>query len=131
MKASRLTPNLFVHNVESSMKFYETVLGFRRDKTVPEQAPYIFGSVTSGPVELFFNDLKTVAAEYPEFANIKIGGALTLYLEVEGIEQALEAVKKSGARINMQLTTQFYGMREFGFVDPEGWMVTVAERVKE
>ena len=31
----------------------------------------------------------------------------------------------------MPLTTQFYGMREFGFVDPEGWMVTVAERVKK
>ena len=120
MKASRLTPNLFVHNVESSMKFYETVLGFRRDKTVPEQAPYIFGSVINGPVEIFFNDLKTVAAEYPEFANIKI----------EGIAQAVEAVKKGGAKINMQLKTQCYGMREFGFVDPEGWMVTVAERVK-
>jgi uncharacterized glyoxalase superfamily protein PhnB len=31
----------------------------------------------------------------------------------------------------MSLKTQFYGMREFAFEDPEGWVVTIAERVKQ
>jgi uncharacterized glyoxalase superfamily protein PhnB len=30
----------------------------------------------------------------------------------------------------MPLKTQFYGMREFAFQDPEGWLVTLAERTK-
>ena len=42
----------------------------------------------------------------------------------------LRAVEKAGARIVMPLKTQFYGMREFAFVDPQGWTVTMAERVK-
>lgn len=131
MKYRKLTPNLFVRDVEGSMKFYQSVLGFQRGMTVPDKPPYVFASVTNGTVEIFFNDLKAVAAEYPEFSNAKIGGTLTLYIEVEGIEQVLKAVEKSGARINMPLKTQFYGMREFGFVDPEGWMITVAEPVKK
>jgi uncharacterized glyoxalase superfamily protein PhnB len=130
MKFNKLTPNLFVHDVEASMKFYESVLGFQKSMTVPEKPPYIFGAVTKGNVEIFFNDLKAVAEENPQVANAKIGGTLTLYIEVEAIEEVLQAVEKSGARISMPLKTQFYGMREFGFVDPEGWMVTIAERVK-
>lgn len=131
MKFSKLTPNLFVRDVEASMKFYQTVLGFQKTMTVPEEAPYVFGAVTSGNVEIFFNDVKAVAKDNPALATDKIGGSMTMYIEVNGIEEVLKAVEKGGARINMPLTTQFYGMREFGFVDPEGWMVTVAERVKQ
>jgi len=50
-------------------------------------------------------------------------------MEVEGIEEILKAVEKSGVKIVMPLKTQFYGMREFAFEDPEGWVVTIAERL--
>ena len=131
MKYTKLTPNLFVHDVAASMKFYQDVLGFQKGMTVPDKVPYVFGSVTSGNVEIFFNDLKAVAEENASMAGAKIGGTLTLYIEVEGIENVLKAVEKSGAKINMPLKTQFYGMREFGLIDPDGWMITIAERVKQ
>jgi uncharacterized glyoxalase superfamily protein PhnB len=130
MKYQKLTPNLVVNDVEASLNFYETVLGFERGMTVPEQAPFVFGSVTSGAVEIFFNDKKAVGEDYPPLAAGKIGGTLTLFLEVEGIEDVLSRVEKSKARVVMPLKTQFYGMREFAFEDPEGWIVTMAERVK-
>jgi uncharacterized glyoxalase superfamily protein PhnB len=57
-------------------------------------------------------------------------GTMTLFLESEGIEEILRAVEKSEARIVMPLKTQFYGIREFAFLDPQGWTVTMAERVK-
>ena len=131
MKFTKLTPNLFVHDVAASMKFYQDVLGFQKGMTVPDQAPYVFGSVTSGNIEIFFNDVKAVAAEDPAIGGAKIGGTMTMYIEVEGIENVVKAVEKSGVKINMPLKTQFYGMREFGFIDPEGWMVTIAEREKK
>jgi uncharacterized glyoxalase superfamily protein PhnB len=31
----------------------------------------------------------------------------------------------------MPLKDQFYGMREFAFEDPEGWVLTIAERIKK
>jgi uncharacterized glyoxalase superfamily protein PhnB len=131
MKFQKLTPNLVVRDVAASMEFYHSVLGFQPAITVPDQAPYVFGSVTNGGVEIFFNDQKAVAEEYPALGAKPIGGSLTLFIEVEGIEEILAAVKKSGARITMSLKEQFYGMREFAFEDPEGWIVTIAERIKK
>jgi uncharacterized glyoxalase superfamily protein PhnB len=110
------------------LKFY-SVLGFQRAITVLEQPPFVFGSVTNGKVEIFFNDQKAVAPEYPPLGNRQIGGALTLFIEVEGIQEVLAAVQKSKAKIVMPLKDHFYGMREFAFEDPEGWIVTIAERV--
>jgi uncharacterized glyoxalase superfamily protein PhnB len=130
MNFKKLTPNLVVRNVEASMNFYKSVLGFQPAFTVPDQPPYVFGAVTNGAVEIFFNDQKAVAAEYPTLGAKPIGGSLTLFIEVEGIEEILAAVQKSGAKITMPLKEQFYGMREFAFEDPEGWIVTIAERMK-
>ena len=130
MKFRKLTPNLVVRDVAASMEFYRSVLGFQSAITVPEQAPYVFGSVTSGNVEIFFNDQKAVAEDYPELGSKPIGGSLTLFIEVEGIEEVLARIQKSPAKITMPLKDQFYGMREFAFEDPEGWEVTVAERIK-
>ena len=128
MKFNKLTPNLIVRDVAASMEFYKSVLGFQAAITVPEQAPYVFGSVANGNVELFFNEEKAVAEDYPPLGAKPIGGALTLFIEVEGIEEILGKVQSSKAKIIMPLKTQFYGMREFAFEDPEGWLVTIAER---
>jgi uncharacterized glyoxalase superfamily protein PhnB len=130
MKYQKLTPNLVVNDVEASLNFYQAVLGFERGMTVPEQPPFVFGSVTSGSVEIFFNNKKAVGEDYPPLAAGPIGGTLTQFVEVEGIEELLGRIQKSGAKIVMPLRTQFYGMREFAFEDPEGWILTIAERVK-
>jgi uncharacterized glyoxalase superfamily protein PhnB len=130
MQFQKLTPNLVVRDVAASMEFYRSALGFQPAITVPEQPPFVFGSVISGSVEIFFNDHKAVAEDYPALAIRPIGGSLTLFMEVEGIEQVLAAVQKSGAKITMPLKEQFYGMREFAFEDPEGWVLTIAERIK-
>jgi uncharacterized glyoxalase superfamily protein PhnB len=123
MKFQKLTPNLVVRDVAASMEFYRSVLGFQLAMHVPDDPPYVFGSVTAGGVEIFFNDQKAVAEDYPALGSRPIGGSLTLFTEVEGIEEVLAAVQKSGARITMPLKEQFYGMREFAFEDPEGWVI--------
>jgi len=134
MKFKKLTPNLVVANVEASMKFYQTVFGFQTGFAVPDKPPYVFGSVVSGSgseggVEIFFNEKNAVEAEYPALVARPIGGTLTLYIEVEGMEEILTAVKRSEAKITMPLKEQFYGMREFAFEAPEDWVVTIAERL--
>ena len=130
MKYTKLTPNLVVRDIQAAIDFYTTVLGFKQAITVPDAPPYVFASVTAGDIEIFFNDQKAVAQDYPPLAKDPLGGTMTLFLECEGIEEVLRAVEKSGARIVMPLKTQFYGMREFAFMDPQGWTVTMAERVK-
>ena len=64
-RVRKLTPNLIVANVERSIAFYRDVLGFTVQTTVPETAPFVFGIVESGAVEIFFNAAEAAYAEYP------------------------------------------------------------------
>ena len=124
----KLTPNLLVANVERSLAFYVDTLGFERGMTVPEESPYVFASVTGGAVEIFLNDAAAAVKEYPAFGGRPLGATGTMYIEVEGVD-ALHDRLKAIAKIVMPLATQFYGMREFAVEDPDGYVITFAERV--
>jgi lactoylglutathione lyase len=126
----KLTPNLIVSSVEQSLAFYEGVLGFERGMTVPDASPFVFAAVTSGPVEIFFNDRSTVAKESPQFAGKTFGGGNTMFIEIEGVDAFYETINAS-AKIVMPIATQWYGMREFAIEDPDGYVITFAERVSE
>jgi lactoylglutathione lyase len=128
MQIRKLTPNLVVRNVEASLSFYSEILGLEKAISVPEQSPYIFASVSNGAVEVFFNDQKTVAAEYPKLA-ATIGGSLTLYMEVDNLQSVFDRVQKAGAKISMPITDQFYGMKEFAFEDNDGYTITIAQKM--
>ncbi len=89
----KLTPNLLVANVERSLAFYVDTLGFARGMTVPDASPFVFASVTSGAVEIFFNDAATAVKEYPAFAGQPIGATGTMYIEVEGVDALHDRLK--------------------------------------
>ncbi len=124
---TKLTPNLIVSNVEQSMAFYRDVLGFTIVTTVPDAPPYVFAIATSGPTEVFFNAPEAAYAEYPAFKQMPIGGTLTLFFEVTEIETAYAALA-SKVRMVMPLEKKWYGMTEFAFLDPDGYMITYAQR---
>jgi uncharacterized glyoxalase superfamily protein PhnB len=123
----KLTPNLLVANVERSLAFYVNTLGFARGMTVPDAPPFVFASVTGGTVEIFFNDAAAAVKEYPAFAGQPIGATGTLYIEVEGVD-ALHERLEPVVTITMPIVTQFYGVREFAITDPDGYVITFAER---
>jgi lactoylglutathione lyase len=125
----KLTPNLIVSNVESSLAFYEGVLGFTRGMTVPDNSPYVFASVTGGPVEIFFNDEAAVARESQQLAGKGRGGGNTMFIEIEDIDSYHEQIRNR-VRIVLPLVTQWYGMREFAIEDPDGYVITFAQPVK-
>lgn len=125
---NKITPNLLVASVERSLAFYERLLGFARGLTVPEQSPFVFASVVSGAVEIFFNDAATAVKEYPAFGGKPIGATATLFVEMDGVD-ALHDRLKGSVPIVMPLVTQFYGLREFAIQDPDGYVITFAERV--
>jgi lactoylglutathione lyase len=125
---TKLTPNLLVASVDRSLAFYVDILGFARGMTVPDQSPFAFAAVTGGPVEIFFNDAAGAVKEYPGFAGKPIGATGTLFIEVEGVN-ALHDRLKTSVKVVMPIETKFYGMREFAIEDPDGYVITFAERV--
>jgi uncharacterized glyoxalase superfamily protein PhnB len=124
----KLTPNLLVANVERSLAFYTDVLGFARGMTVPEQSPFVFASVVSGTVEIFLNDRDAGIKEYPGFAGVALGATATMFIETDGVDALFDGLKARVA-ITMPLVTQWYGLKEFAIADPDGYVITFAERV--
>lgn len=122
----KLTPNLVVADVERSVAFYRDVLGFTVQATVPDAAPYVFASVQCGPVEIFLNAPEAAGAEYPAFKDRPIGGTLTLFVEVTGIQEAYDSLK-TRVTVVMPLEKKWYGTTEFAFADPDGYLMTFAE----
>jgi lactoylglutathione lyase len=123
----KLTPNLIVSNVERSLSFYRDILGFTVENTVPDSGPLVFASVQAGPVEIFLNAPEPAIAEYPAFKDRPIGGTLTLFVQVARIADVYESLKNR-VKVVMPLEKKWYGVTEFAFEDPDGYLITFAER---
>ena len=123
---SKLTPNLIVADVQRSIDFYRDVLEFTVSQTVPEQGPFVFAIVQRGGVEVFLNAPEPARAEYPALAEREIGGTLTLFIHVKGVHAAHEQLKNR-VPVVMPLEKKWYGVTEFAFTDPDGYVITFAE----
>ena len=124
---TKLTPNLIVADVSRSIAFYRDVLGFTLQATVPDAAPFVFAIVQSGGVEIFLNAPEPAVAEYPAFKGRPIGGTLTLFIQVDDVRAAHEALNNQ-VEIVMPLEKKWYGVTEFAFVDPNGYVITFAQQ---
>jgi lactoylglutathione lyase len=123
-----VTPNLIVQDVERSTAFYRDVLGFVVKQTVPETAPFVFVWLERDGVPVFLNDRHAADHDYPQASRLPAGGTATMFFGVTEVD-ALHASVASRATVIMPLKTQFYGMREFAIEDPDGHILTFAERV--
>ena len=132
MKFNKITPNLMVADMEKSLKFYRDVLGFTVSQTVPEKPPFIFAWMKRGDAELFLNQHMPPQPGQPDlYKGSKIGGTLSMYMPLEGIEDLHKTVGSSGVKIAVPLHKEFYGMKEFAVHDPDGYVIIFAEPVKK
>jgi len=127
---NKIIPNLIASNVERSLVFYRDVLGFSVTATVPESAPFVFAFITRGDITVFLNAPEAAIEEYPAFKDRPIGGTLTLFFEVAGVRDAYAALE-SKVKVVMPLEVKWYGMTEFAFEDPDGYLITFAERERK
>ena len=123
----RAVPNMVVSDVERSHKFYRDMLEFETVQTVPpDKGPFVFVDVKRGGVELFLN------ARPPEgpMSKVQPGGGISLYIEVQEVEELAKKIEGRGSKLAIPLHTEFYGMREFAINDPDGYLLIFAERAK-
>jgi catechol 2,3-dioxygenase-like lactoylglutathione lyase family enzyme len=121
-------PNLLVRDIDVSRAFYCDVLGFSPKQTVPDAAPFVFVWLERDGVPVFLNDLKAIEHDFPGAIARPAGGTATLFFVVKGVDAFYETVR-SKTPIVMPIKTQFYGMREFAVTDPDGHILTFAERI--
>ena len=134
MKLTDVTPNLIVSDIDRSTGFYRDVLGFSVFTTVPDTAPFVFVWMQRDDVNVFLNAAEGIKHDLPELAARPVGGTATLFImleaesAVDGVDAMFHAVD-GRAKIVMPLKDQFYGTREFGVEDPDGYVIFFAQRI--
>ncbi len=123
-----IIPNLIVRDIDASARFYQEVLGFAVKTTVPDEAPFVFVWLERDGVPVFLNDAATVDHDLPGAGHRPPGGTATLFFTVTDVD-AYHRLVAPRAKVVMPLKTQFYGMREFAIEDPDGHILTFAEKV--
>jgi catechol 2,3-dioxygenase-like lactoylglutathione lyase family enzyme len=128
MSFTNVVPNLLVSDMAKSIAFYRDVLGCSMVAHVPDESPFVFAWMQRGKADFFLNDAGEVQRDLAGVhgARTTIGGA-AMYVTVEGIDEIHRAI---AARIPVAapLEKKFYGMTEFAVVDPDGYLITLAER---
>ena len=125
-----LTPNLVVSDLPRSLAFYRDTLRFEVVATHPEAAPFVFAWLRRGQVNVFLNDVRAVQAEAAGSHYHLRPGGVGLFVHIKGVD-AFHAQVAGSVTVVQPLETRFYGMREFSILDPEGVVITFAERQEE
>jgi uncharacterized glyoxalase superfamily protein PhnB len=123
-----LTPNLMVEDVNQTVDFYKNQLGFDLIATVPETGHFNWAMMKQGGVEMQFQQRASLTEEITVLKDKPIGGALTLYIGVEGIEELHERLK-SNVTIVQAMHSTFYGTQEFAIQDINGFIISFAETI--
>lgn len=121
----KLTPNLMVDNVNTTVEFYMKNLGFELVVTVPETGQFNWVMMKSGNIEIMFQAAASLGSDLPDMKGRKVGGTFLLYIDVQDIKK-LRSSLKSDVSIIKDLQKTFYGTEEFTIRDINGYYLTFA-----
>lgn len=125
MNVKKITPVLFVQDVEPCVKFWVERMGFKKTVEVPDGDKLAFAMLQKGNVELMYQSYASADKDVVAVSQQVRKGPTFLYVEVGNLDEAIAATK--GAEIVMPVRTTFYGSKEIGIKDPAGHMITFAE----
>ena len=127
MNVKRITPVLFVKEIEPVLPFWVEKLGFTKAVEVPHGNKLGFVALQKGSTEVMYQTYASVADDVPHLKGEISKGPTFLYIEVDDFNAVVAALK--GAKIAQPERTAFYGMREIGYQEPGGHYVTFAQPV--
>jgi uncharacterized glyoxalase superfamily protein PhnB len=127
MIVKRITPILFVQEIEPVLPFWVDALGFEKTIEVPHGDKLGFVALQKDGTEVMYQTYASLGEDMPQIAEAAKKGPTFLYIEVDNLDAILGGLKKH--RMTMPERTAFYGMREVGFQDPAGHYLTFAQRV--
>ena len=110
MNAARfhsVTPILQVENLRRAIEFYTTIMGFTLAGTWG--APPDRASLCRDAVEITLEEQKL--GEAARLSHV--------YLQVENIDEYVNAIMDKGARVTVPLADRVYGMRDCRILDPD------------
>jgi uncharacterized glyoxalase superfamily protein PhnB len=125
-KLQSMTPVLLVDAVEPCLAFWVDRLGFVIENQVPgPNGALIFASVKRDAIEVMYQTKASVIAEDASMARDLVGHSTTLFITVDDIDAAEQAV--AGAPVVKARHKTFYGSTEIYVREPGGNTVGFAQ----
>jgi uncharacterized glyoxalase superfamily protein PhnB len=127
MNVKRITPVLFVKEIEPVLPFWVGALGFAKTIEVPHGDKLGFVALQKGTTEVMYQSYASLGEDMPLISEAARKGPTFLYIEVDNLDAVMTVLKSS--KIVQPERTAFYGMREVGYQDPAGHFITFAQAV--
>lgn len=115
---NRCTPHLPVKNLQQTLDYYRDILGFTEE--------WIFGEKDGGIRRDDMRLLFTEDADFTDEINTE-NHRLSLMWFVENIDGVYAEFKKRNVKLADKLRTHSNGLREFAFIDINGYYIRIAE----
>jgi len=125
MAITRLTPNLYVDDVASCVKFWVDRMHFEKTAEVPDGDKVAFAALQKGNIELMYGSYASLEKEPGEVSRSYQKGTGFLFIEVDDLDAVLAAMK--GVPMLAPVHKTFYGSTEFTVKDPAGNFITFAQ----
>ena len=127
-KFIRANPHLPVRNLRQTLDYYRDNLGFYEEWTWTNDE----GKVIDGGIRR--DDMRLLFAEDPEFVDVINSykkSRLPLMWFVDNVDEIFSEFQKRKIEFADTLKTHAYGLKEFAFVDINGYYIRVAEGADE
>ena len=124
----RFRIELFVDDLDESIRFYEAALGLRLTRREADYASLELGGAVLG--------LGSVAklppdGEGPGFTRATLAGArgagVEIVLAVPDLDAALHAVERAGHHVVEPPRDRPWGLRDFRITDPDGYYIRITQ----
>jgi uncharacterized glyoxalase superfamily protein PhnB len=120
----KVTPVLYVEEIEPALPFWMERLGFEKTAEVPHGERLGFVILQRGGVEIMYQTRDSVREDLPELGTLPTGGSM-LFVQVDdldAVERALEGIPPVTPR-----RKTFYGSEELVVREPAGNVVNFAQ----
>lgn len=113
---------LFTDDLERLVDFYTTVMGFAPVRNEPQNG---YAVLVRGAVEL---GILVWSADGDQSAARRPPVGAEIVIEVDDIKAERNAVVAAGGRLEEDLVTRPWGLRDFRLVDPDGYYLRITNR---
>ena len=124
-----LYTNLMVDDVGQSIEFYEKI-GFKVSQKLPDSSP-VWALVEKDNVKLMFQSTKSLQEEFSQLRNKKVGGTITLWIQVKNIESYYQLLKGKVEVIKPIGITSYNKATEFVIMDINGYLLHFSDLALE
>lgn len=126
-----IIPTLAVADIAASLRFYTETLGFQTLFTMPDESgTLVHASASFGDSHIMFGRIDpSLTHDQPP-----LGRGVALYTTVADdvdIDALFAHAKASGAPVLFEPTDQFWGHRDWGVTDPDGYVVIVSKVIRQ